>query len=73
MSERNGDGDGPHQTAAVLPPAGKPFASGYNPRRNAGRRPARRVRGYNGQALGMKIRRRTNDAWVQVAAHGSAG
>lgn len=37
MTERNGDG--PHKTATVLPPLGKPFAPGHDPRRNAGGRP----------------------------------
>jgi|SRR5579859_630078 len=36
VSEQNGDG---HKTATVLPPAGKPFAQGHDPRRNAGGRP----------------------------------
>ena len=37
MSDQNGDG--PHKTAAVLPPPGRPFAPGYDARRNGGRRP----------------------------------
>ena len=33
------NGDGPHKTAAVLPPVGKPFTPGDDGRRNAGGRP----------------------------------
>jgi hypothetical protein len=33
------NGDGPHKTAAVLPPVGRPFAPGHDARRNAGGRP----------------------------------
>lgn len=50
------NGDGPHKTAAVLPPVGKPFTPGYDGRRNAGGRPkglaaAARAAVCDGQAL----------------------
>lgn len=33
------NGDSPHKSATVLPPVGRPFAAGHDPRRNAGGRP----------------------------------